>query len=38
LFLEDKDRESFLSRLGELAQETETRIVAWTLMSNHYLC
>ena len=35
LFLEDKDRESFLSRLGELAQETETRIVAWTLMSNH---
>jgi len=38
LFLEDKDRESFLSRLSKLAQETETRIVAWTLMGNHVLC
>ena len=32
---DDKDRENFVSRLGDLAAETETGIFAWTLMTNH---
>jgi len=31
---DDKDRENFVSRLGDLAADTETGIFAWTLMSN----
>ena len=33
---DDEDRENF--RLGNLAVETGTRIYAWALMTNHYLC
>lgn len=29
------DRKNMVTRLGELAQETNTCIYAWTLMSNH---
>jgi REP element-mobilizing transposase RayT len=29
------DRESFISRLGELAAETGTRIFSWALLTNH---
>jgi len=32
---DEKDRENFVSRLGQLAAETETGIFAWTLMTNH---
>ena len=32
---DDTDRENFLSRLGDLAADTQTSIYAWTLMSNH---
>lgn len=30
-----KDRENLVSRMGEIATETETKIFAWSLMSNH---
>jgi len=30
-----KDREDFVSRLGEIATDTETRIYAWALMTDH---
>ena len=32
---DDKDRKNFISRLGNLAQETDTKIYAWSLMTNH---
>jgi len=32
---DDKDRQNFVKRLGDLAEETETRIYAWSLMTNH---
>jgi len=32
---DDKDRKNFVSRLGDLAEETETKIYAWSLMTNH---
>lgn len=35
IFRDDKDREHFLSRVGEIAKATGTRILAWVLMDNH---
>ena len=35
IFRDDQDRHDFVSRAGILAQETGTRILAWTLMKNH---
>jgi len=35
IFRDDKDREHFLSRVGEIGKGTGTRILAWTLMDNH---
>ena len=35
IFGDDKDREHFLSRVGEIGKATETRILAWALMDNH---
>lgn len=32
---DDKDRQNFIKRLGYLAEETKTRIYAWSLMTNH---
>ena len=32
---DDKDRESFVIRLGDLAKETQTPIYAWSLLTNH---
>ena len=32
---DDKDRQNFVTRLGDLAKETETRVNAWSLMANH---
>jgi REP element-mobilizing transposase RayT len=35
LFLDDQDRESFLSRFSTLLIDTDTRCLAWALMSSH---
>jgi REP element-mobilizing transposase RayT len=35
IFSDDKDREHFLSRVGEIGKATGTRILAWALMGNH---
>jgi putative transposase len=35
IFKDDQDRQGFVSRVGVLAQETGTRILAWALMRNH---
>ena len=35
IFKDDQDRGDFISRMGLLAQETGTRILAWVLMRNH---
>lgn len=32
---DDKDRQNFAKRLGDLAEETETRVYAWSLLTNH---
>ena len=32
------DRETFVNRMGQLALETKTKIYAWSLMTNHFLC
>jgi REP-associated tyrosine transposase len=36
IFVNDRDREDFCSRLGDLALETETAIYAWCLIPNHF--
>ncbi|WAC08357.1 MAG: transposase [Thermodesulfobacteriota bacterium] len=35
IFRDDDDRKDFLSRVGNLAEKTKTRILAWSLMDNH---
>src|SRR5512139_2100194 len=35
IFLEDQDRQDFVSRTSELVQKTETKVLAWVLMDNH---
>src|SRR4030065_1002879 len=35
IFRDGKDREHFLSRVGEIGKATGTRILAWVLMDNH---
>jgi REP element-mobilizing transposase RayT len=35
IFRDDRDRERFLDRLGELIVESKARCFAWALMSNH---
>jgi REP-associated tyrosine transposase len=35
IFKDDQDRQDFVSRIGILAQETGTKILAWVLMRNH---
>lgn len=32
---DDKDRENFVTRMGDLASDTGTRIFAWALLTNH---
>jgi len=32
---DDKDRQNFVTRLGDLATETQTPIYAWSLLTNH---
>jgi putative transposase len=36
VFLDDQDREEFLSRFSLLLQETETCCYAWTLLDSHF--
>jgi len=31
----EKDRQEFVSRMGDLAEKTKTKIYAWALLSNH---
>ena len=38
IFDDDVDRENFLFRVGKLVESTGTRILAWALMNNHFLC
>jgi REP element-mobilizing transposase RayT len=36
--VDDKiDRDNFVSRMGQIASETETVIYAWAVMTNHFL-
>ena len=35
IFRDDQDRKDFVARLGNLANQTDTRILAWSLLSNH---
>ena len=35
---DDKDRQNFVRRLGDLSGKTGTRIYGWSLMTNHFLC
>ena len=35
IFKDDQDRQDFISRIGKVAQETETKILAWALLVNH---
>ncbi len=36
IFRDDRDRESFLARLGELVVAGEARMYAWCLLRNHF--
>jgi len=36
LFLDDKDRESFLDRLAVILEEIQTQCYAWALIPNHF--
>ena len=33
---DDRDRQDFVSRMGNIALEIATSIYAWTLMTNHW--
>ena len=35
IFQDEEDRKAFVDRMGNLVEETGTRILAWTLMGNH---
>ena len=35
IFQDEEDRKAFVNRMGNLVEETGTRILAWTLMDNH---
>jgi len=36
IFLDDKDRQSFVDRFSELLLKTQTSCIAWSLMTNHF--
>lgn len=36
IFRDDEDRENFISRLGDLINETKTQCFAWALIPNHF--
>jgi REP element-mobilizing transposase RayT len=35
IFKDNQDRQDFISRIGIIAQQTRTKILAWVLMGNH---
>jgi len=35
IFLDDQDRQNFVSRISQLVEKTGTRVLAWTLIGNH---
>ena len=35
IFRDTQDRKDFVTRLGDLAKQTGTRILAWPLLGNH---
>ncbi len=36
IFRDDEDREDFLSRLGKIIKQTDTKCYAWSLIPNHF--
>ena len=38
IFDDDRDRRNFITRMGNLSLEVETKVYAWVLMGNHLLC
>jgi putative transposase len=36
IFRDDRDRETFLTTLGQACERTGWRVHAWVLMTNHY--
>ena len=36
IFKDDKDRKSFLDRLAQILEETQTQCYAWALIPNHF--
>ncbi|MCP4625530.1 MAG: hypothetical protein GY850_18745 [bacterium] len=38
IFSDDKDRDNFVERLGDIVTETQTCCFAWALIPNHALC
>jgi putative transposase len=38
IFNDDKDRYDFLSRLGDILEQSQTGCYAWAQISNHLLC
>ena len=38
IFNDDQDRYDFLSRLGDILEQTQTACYAWALIPNHFLC
>lgn len=36
IFKDDKDRQRFVERLGDLVDATETKVYAWALIPNHF--
>jgi REP element-mobilizing transposase RayT len=36
IFKDDKDRSSFLDRLADILEETQTQCYAWALIPNHF--
>ncbi len=37
IFDDDQDRKIFVNRMGHLAVESQTKIYAWSLLTNHAL-
>jgi len=35
IFLDEQDRQDFVSRISELVEMSGTKVMAWTLMDNH---
>jgi hypothetical protein len=38
IFRDTQDRKDFVTRLGDPSKQTGTRILAWSVLGNHFLC